>query len=111
MIKVSGGGFFVLNTHLKLLLFASYGLLLTSSLKYSFYFLTNFPFNLKLSQFENYIKFGINYRYLKETKMSCLETAKNFVQKHFLVEKDFHQNYDFTTGKGYFFQDLQICIF
>lgn len=88
------GGFFVLNTLLKLLLLASWRLLLASSLKYSLDFPTNFPFNLKLSQFENGMKFGIklNYRYLKETQMSCLETAKNFVQEHFLVEKHFNQN-------------------
>lgn len=32
------------------------------------------------------MKFGIrlNYRYLTGSKMSCLETAKNFVQEHFL---------------------------
>lgn len=87
-------GLFVLNTLLKLLLLASHELLLTSSLKYSLYFPTNFPFDLQFSQFENHMKFGIrlNYRYLKETKMSCLETAKNSLQEHFLMEKDFHQN-------------------
>lgn len=37
-VEVSGGGFFVLNTLLKLLLLASCGLLLISSLKYSLYF-------------------------------------------------------------------------
>lgn len=94
MIQVSGGCFFVLNTLLKLLLLASCGLLLTSSLKYNLYFPTSFWFNLKFSQFENCLKFGIqlNCRYLKGSKMSCLETAKNFVQEHFLVEKDFHKN-------------------
>lgn len=93
-VEVSGGGYFVLNTLLKLLLLASCGLLLTPSLKYSLYFPTNFAFGLQFSQFENCMKFGmkLNYRYLKETNMSCLETAKNSVQEHFLMEKDFHQN-------------------
>lgn len=59
-VEGSGEGFFDLNTLRKLLLLASCRLLLASSLNYSLYFPTNFPFNLKLSQFENCMKFELN---------------------------------------------------
>lgn len=96
MIKVKANGvdFFLLNIFLKLLSLAGCRLLLTSNLKYSLHFPPNFPFNLKLSQFENCIKFGmkLSYECFKDTIMTCLEVTENFGQEVFLVDKDFRQN-------------------